>query len=388
MRQLSIIIVILILLISVAPSQATELNLLPPPRLAQGIPELPPCNEANEVFCEVIDYAFDVEILTTHADETMWQDGDIFIFAQEVSVDGVVLMGDIPTGLRPIPASEWFAIAVQISRGDEALLSYGFLKIDGQRLVWEDLVYYDWRGSSAPETPEVVEKLSGTLEEFEIASEYLDASRQITVYLPPNYDENDDYPVVYMADGAVVRSYSHVVEPAILAGTLQSIVLVGIHAHPLDPNGQFNYRGLEYLPFLQTPSRRFNNHQDFVVNELIPEIENRYAVSTKREDRALFGLSDGATFTAWTVQTYPEIFGNALIFSLGTNPDFTETAEPIRYYMVYGTLELAFYAATTHWIELVDTAGLEYAYQERVSGHNLMLWREEITPALIWLFGE
>ena len=385
MRVLSLFI-LLAFLVTTSPIFAANTPATLSPTVAQSIPELPKCTNNHTVPCEV-DYEFDVEILDAHADETIWQDGDIFIFAYETSADGVVLMGDIPTGLRPIPASQWFAIAVQIPRGDEALLNYGFLKIEGRNLVREDLVYYDWRGPFAPELPEAVDELTGTLEEFEMTSENLDAPRQVTVYLPPNYDENGEYPVVYMLDGAVVRSYSYVVEPAILSGDLPPIVMVGIHSHSPDPRGQVNYRGLEYLPILQTPPRQFNQHQEFVVKDLIPEIERRYAVSTDRTQRALFGLSDGATFTAWTVQNYPEVFGNALIFSLGTNPEFQETAEPIRYYMVYGTLELNFYAATSFWINFVDKAGLDYAFQERVAGHNLALWREEITSALIWTFG-
>ncbi len=386
MRRLSLILICL-LFTSALPIQAASNIPQPPLSRHQGIPELPPCDQQDTVPCEVTDYEYDIAILDEHAAETMWRDGDLFIFAHEATADGVVLMGDVPTGLRPIPNSDWFAIAVQIPRGDEALLNYGFLKIEGQSLVWGDLVYYDWRGPSAPAEPEAVEELAGTLEEFEIESENLDAPRQVTVYLPPEYDDSLQYPVVYLLDGAVVRSYSHVVEPAILNGDLTPLIMVGIHSHAPDPNRQLNYRGLEYLPILQTPPQRFIEHQIFITQDLIPAIEERYAVSTDREQRALFGLSDGATFTAWTVQDYPEIFGNALIFSLGTNPEFRETEDPIRYYMVYGTLELNFYMATSLWIEFVKDANLDYAYQERVSGHNLKLWQEEITDALIWVYG-
>lgn len=386
MRQLSFIFA-LVLLLNALPIHADSTLPQSPQTPNQGIPELPPCDGQDTVPCEVIDYEYDVLLLNEHAAEHMWRDGELFIFALETAADGVVLMGDIPTGLRPIPDSQWFAIAVQIPRSEEALLNYGFLKIEGQRLVWEDLFYEDWRGPLAPAPPVTVENISGTLEEFEIESENLDTPRQITVYLPPNYNDSLSYPVVYMLDGAVVRGYSQVVEPAILRGDLVPLIMVGIHAHQPDPNGQLNYRGMEYLPIMQTPPTRFTQHQEFVTQDLIPTIEERYPVATEREQRALFGLSDGATFTAWTVQDYPEIFGNALIFSLGTNPEFQVTKEPIRYYMVYGTLELNFYMATSLWIEFVKDSDLDYAYQERVSGHNLMLWQEEITDALIWVFG-
>lgn len=383
------ILCLLILSIGVMPAAAhSSVNpaVLEP---LQDIPELPSCENEPDTICEV-DRTFTVDELEAHQNELVWLDDDVFIFAQEHAGNGMILLGDISSGLRPIPDSQWYALAVKIPRWEEAILTYGYLPIVNGRFQWNELAFNDWRGPDAPTPPPEVDDLAGSLRDFNLESEFLDdKSRQITVYLPPDYDENGEYPVVYMADGAVVWSYSTVIEAAISEGKVPPLIMVGIHAHPPDPTGEFNYRGHEYLPWLDEETDFFENHEQFVIEEVIPWAEGRFAVATDREQRAVFGLSDGASFSLMMAQTHPDLFGNALIFSLGwSRAEFIETDETLRYYLVTGTLETAFYEATTRWADVLDEQNIDYHIEVRVSGHNQNLWREEFPDAVSWIFGQ
>ncbi|MCI0709719.1 MAG: hypothetical protein L0154_06100 [Chloroflexi bacterium] len=355
----------------------------------QNIPELPSCEDEPDMICEV-ERTFTVDELEAHQGEVVWLDGDVFIFSRKHSGNGTVLVGDIVSGLRPIPDSLWFALAVKIPRWEEAILNFGYLPIVNNRFQWGALTYNDWRGPDAPEPLPTVDELAGTLRDFTLDSEFLDdGTRQITVYLPPEYDENGEYPVVYLSDGSVVWSYSPIVEAAILNGDVPHLILVGIHAHPPDPTGQFNFRGHEYLPWLDEETDFFENHEQFVIEEVIPWAEERFAVATDRNQRAIFGLSDGASFSLTMAQNHPDLFGNALVFSLGwSGAEYLPTEEPIRYYLVTGTLETAFFEATTRWAEVLDEEDVQHVLKVRVSGHNQHLWREEFPAAVAWIFDQ
>lgn len=380
---------LLVLLTGVAPA-AAHFSVNPVvSQPHQEIPELPACEDEPDTICEV-SREFSIDELESHQEEPVWLDDDVFVFAQEHAGNGMVLLGDISSGLRPITDSQWYALAVKIPRWEEAILSFGYLPIVNGRFRWNELSFNDWRGPDAPEPPPEVDELSGSLRDFNLESEFLDdGARQITVYLPPDYDENGEYPVVYMADGAVVWSYSPVVEAAILSEEILPLVLVGIHAHPPDRTGQFNFRGHEYLPWLDDETNYFDNHERFVIDEVIPWAEEHFAVATDREQRAIFGLSDGASFSLTMVQNHPDLFSNALVFSLGwSRAVFVVTDDPIRYYLVAGTLETAFFEATTRWADVLEEQKIEHHLELRVSGHNQDMWREEFPAAIAWIFGE
>ncbi|KAB2855668.1 MAG: hypothetical protein F9K46_15250 [Anaerolineae bacterium] len=130
-------------------------------------------------------------------------------------------------------------------------------------------------------------------------------------------------------------------------------------------------------------------HADFFLNELITWAETTYGASRNREDRAVFGLSNGAAFASWMGTNHPEIFGAAIVFSQGWEVDYEPPADtlPVRFYLEAGTLEPDFQSETNRWRQVLEEAGVEVSYHERVAGHDSVQWREEIGNALVWVFG-
>lgn len=167
------------------------------------------------------------------------------------------------------------------------------------------------------------------------------AVRDVTVWLPPGYDDpaNADrrYPVLYLQDG------QHVFErraPAteewgadetaaqlIEAGEIEPIIIVGV------PNSGAN-RAAEYLPggrgtpwadHVPAPlaaaaeaigvAPAGDAYLDWLVGEVVPRVERVVRASADPADRGIGGASLGGLITLRAAQLHPDAFGRYLVES-------------------------------------------------------------------------
>lgn len=154
-------------------------------------------------------------------------------------------------------------------------------------------------------------------------SQYLPYRRDLIVYLPPEY-ENDDrhYPVLYLHDGqnlfdpetAYVRGKDWKVDETadalIRTGEIDPLIIVGI----------FNtgeHRVEEYTP---TRDRKLGGghaelYGEMLVEELKPFIDERYRTLGDAHNTALGGSSLGGLATLYLGLTHPEVFGKLAVLS-------------------------------------------------------------------------
>jgi enterochelin esterase-like enzyme len=130
----------------------------------------------------------------------------------------------------------------------------------------------------------------------------------------------------------------------------------------------------------------FAQHLQFFIEEVVPAITREFQLSTRREDRALFGFSSGAAFTVSAVARHPSMFSHALAFSL--NLPRVETAKPMAptYYFAAGELEPYFLKTTRNAHEQVSNAGTRSTFRSYLSGHDLMLWQLALSEYLPEIF--
>ncbi|MBN2795558.1 MAG: alpha/beta hydrolase [Clostridia bacterium] len=166
----------------------------------------------------------------------------------------------------------------------------------------------------------------------EIYVPYLDHKRPIRIYLPPNYDDNTAFPVVYMHDaqnlfdtatssyGAIWDIHDHM--NAIYSHYKQGYIVVGIDNHE-GRNNRLN----EYSPWVNTTLKDNTYYSDiqedvgglgekyvnFLVNDLIPYINKQY--KTLSGPYALIGSSMGGFISLYAGVKYPEIFNKIGAFS-------------------------------------------------------------------------
>ncbi|MCB2224702.1 MAG: enterochelin esterase [Actinobacteria bacterium] len=143
--------------------------------------------------------------------------------------------------------------------------------------------------------------LRGTRVEFTIQSEAVagnllgdPATRRVAVYLPEGYDESDeDYPLFVDLVGFTGSGLAHFnwrpfgdnipqrLDRLVAAGEMGPVVTVF-------PDCFTSLGGNQYID-----SAAMGNWEAFLIDEMLPAVEERFRVRRGREHRALFGKSSG-----------------------------------------------------------------------------------------------
>ncbi len=293
---------------------------------------------------------------------------------------------------NPDGSEQLWALTVRVERLSEAVIGYGFWEIDefgglaggGMR----GPVDHRFRGPDAPDeissTPD--DQLRGTVITEALASTALRENRLVTVYLPPDHQSNEKLPVVYATDGNGVGPYIRRIDAGISKQSVPRFVLVAAHAAPM--SAYSNERALEYLPGFD--EKRFDRHQQFFVSELAQWAQDRFGVSDERDKRAVFGCSDGGGHALATGHMNRERFGHCIAYSTGLPPNDRmgwEADKAPYVHLCAGTLEGAFFDATHAWAAWLHFAKSPHHWTERVCGHDLIQWIEELPRALARAWG-
>lgn len=317
----------------------------------------------------------------------IWADGDTLTMVYQSEAKSIEVCCGLQEPLERLLDSDVWVLQKTVSNIDQAVISYSFV-VDGNFGMGLPEV---WRGRNAPEPPERADlgSLQGQLRpNISFTSVWLNEWRSLSVYLPPNALEADaKLPVLYMADGESAGAFVEVLEPLIVGGKLPPFVIVGIHSPPPPTSeDEPDLRGQEYIPSFNP--KRFKQHEAFVLQEVIPWAEANLPVSKKREERAVFGYSNGGVFAAAMGLRHPDVFGHALAFSLGMEPGAVERRRAADFYLVAGTLEQGFFEMTRDLADALRDEGFDARFKSRVAGHDSAMWEEELPGAVAWAFGE
>jgi enterochelin esterase-like enzyme len=316
-----------------------------------------------------------------------WADADVLTFVTESAV---------PVAVTPVfPMPSWDAgdglqvLSVRVERLDEAVITYTFTPLDGSAAMSFRRGSHDgrFRGAAAPPELPSNDPIAGSTFDHAVESATFGEPRTVSVYRPPDHRPGDDVPVVYATDGNMFAPYARRLDAAIEAGTCPSVVVVAAHAAPAD---QFrgNQRALEYL--LGFDDQRFDAHQRFFVDELPAWAEAELGVSGDRSRRGVFGCSDGAGHALTTGRLHPDKFGQVFAFSAGMPPELSTPWEASTHPFVHlcaGTLEGGFHQATEAWAGYLHHLDAGHHFTERVAGHDLIQWCEELPSALVRAWG-
>jgi len=168
---------------------------------------------------------------------------------------------------------------------------------------------------------------AGALHRHEFSSRIFRNKRMLRVWTPPGYDlpENSSmrYAVFYLNDGqnlfekstsftGVEWEVDETASRLIGERRIPPIIIVGI-----DNAG--HERVKEYIPYrsLNPPllRPRGSKYPAFLLEEVMPFVEQRYRVAKGGENRALGGSSLGALISLYVAMAAPGIFGRLLIES-------------------------------------------------------------------------
>jgi enterochelin esterase-like enzyme len=208
------------------------------------------------------------------------------------------------------------------------------------------------------------------------------ARPEITIYLPPNYDPQHRYPVLYTADGHAWQT--NLALPSTLDALIASKAIEPIIAVMIQPEGnrsdwyQWNPRYLAYL------------------DRTIAYVDGRYSTRAEPAGRLHAGTSAGARASLFVGLEDSAMFSNIAMLSpaltspahlLGPYLEGTNAIpSELRVWMSSGRYEGAI-CEDTHFIapwlhERVAATHVEYTRE----AHSLGAWKHEAVPMLEYFF--
>lgn len=279
--------------------------------------------------------------------------------------------------------------------------------------------------ATPPPLPQVA---TGRIERLQLASRHVDP-RPVDVWLPADYSPQQPCRVLYMHDGQMLFDASttwnrqawdvHLsVDRLRRAGQLAPTLVVGVWNNgPLRHSEYFPQKFLPFVPEAQRQAHvqqalagqpRADAYLRFLVEELKPAIDARYATRPGRADTFIAGSSIGGLISIYAMNEHPEVFGGAAGLSTHWVGQRTPNAHlPLaafqylqrhladpathRLYMDHGTTELdAIYAPYQAFVdELVRDRGYTAANaRSRVlpgTGHNERAWAARLDEVLPFL---
>ncbi len=133
---------------------------------------------------------------------------------------------------------------------------------------------------------------AGEMNQISYPSEVVGADREAYVYTPYGYDESKEYPVIYLIHGIgcdggqwVSMGAGKMFDNMIANGEIKPFIAVFPSVIPKD--------GLDKTTLSPANIGAFTQFIDEFKKDLAPYMAQNYAISTKREDTAVCGLSMG-----------------------------------------------------------------------------------------------
>ena len=233
----------------------------------------------------------------------------------------------------------------------------------------------------------------GELEDLAIDSEPLGPGRRVTVYRPPAYRDTRRYPLLVVHDGGDYLEYASfrpVLDHLIARHEVPAMIVA--FTHPVD-------RMAEYTAD--------EGHARFIVEELVPRMEETFPLLEGPASRGLVGASLGGVAALHAALAYPGRFGRLLLQSgsfaftdigpHGHGPVFDRivrmmnafradpTPPAARVFVSVGVYE-SLASESRALVPVLRRAGAEVHFVESRDGHNWENWRDRLRDGLSWLF--
>ncbi|MEZ6055933.1 MAG: alpha/beta hydrolase-fold protein [Planctomycetaceae bacterium] len=227
----------------------------------------------------------------------------------------------------------------------------------------------------------------GKLEVIEYDSTTVGAKRKATIYTPPGYNKDQQYPVLYLLHGIGGDEHEWVRHgsPDVILDNLfadkQAVPMIVVM-----PNGRASQEVTARDP-IPKQSPAFATFEKDLLIDLIPFIEQNYSVKPDRESRALAGLSMGGgqslNFGLGNLDTFAWVGG----FSAAPNTmspanlikDHAEAAKNLRLlYLSCGDKDSLFrISENVH--KMLDEKQVPHRYNVIPNGrHDFKVWKSDL----------
>ncbi|WPY99559.1 alpha/beta hydrolase [Christiangramia sp. OXR-203] len=242
--------------------------------------------------------------------------------------------------------------------------------------------------------------LSKNVKTFEIEAPQLNSYKKIWIYLPANYDlDEQKYPVIYMHDAQNVFDDSTAyagewnVDEFLDETHSEKAIIVAI-----EHGGDKRISELTPYPNEKYGGGNGKNYVDFIRYTLKPHIDASYRTLADQANTGIFGSSLGGLISFYAAFEYPEVFSKIGVFS----PSFwfseqiyekvknSEITNDQKFYILAGKRESDSMVEEVNTMQdLLISKGFEpqnlIVKLVEDGEHNEKLWRENFSEAYQWL---
>ncbi|MBI4177401.1 MAG: hypothetical protein HY516_03460 [Candidatus Aenigmarchaeota archaeon] len=253
-------------------------------------------------------------------------------------------------------------------------------------------VYIDKGEACTPKFP-VLESVAGEVEKHSFHSNALNTEMNYNVYLPPSYLEDKDkkFPALYLFHGSAgneddwlkLGKLENTVNSLIADKRLKGefVIVMPDMDNSAGENGCSGFAFVKGLPLNWIGS--CGNYTDYIVNDLVPEIESKFRVVKDRKSRETMGLSNGAHSALWIASQRPDMFSAAFGLSgiydpkmktgaLGTyEPVDASKLKDVKVYIETGIIDDSFKDNSRFAKELKDSK-VDYVF--KIKAFNSHVW--------------
>lgn len=220
-------------------------------------------------------------------------------------------------------------------------------------------------------------------------STFLKEDRSIRISLPPGFNEIISYPIIYAQDGQDIFMFGRITtitNNLILDRGMEPSIIVGVDVAKKNRTSEYS-----------TIGGKNGAYKNFIVEELIPYIEEKFLLRKSGLKRLLIGDSLGATVSLDLALDYPGLFANVLSLSgaffeptiakLNTHSNLNW----LNLWMLIGTEEthVVTHLGDLNFVEwnrrvrhLVDQKKANLTYLEKKGTHIWGFWQKELPEGL------
>jgi enterochelin esterase-like enzyme/acetyl esterase/lipase len=221
--------------------------------------------------------------------------------------------------------------------------------------------------------------------------------RRLHVYLPPNYDKTKNkLPVLYLLHGggdndagwSTIGRANDIMDNLYNEGKVKDMIIVMPFGHVPVPGLRMG-AGVEQDPFCKE-----------LLQDIIPFIETKYRVSSKKEHRAIAGLSMGGIQTLNLALWNPDKFSYVYPMSTGYFPLIIKELEEkhsailknpaINQFQLFtigmGKDDGLAYGNNQAMMDLFKKMSIKFNYVETEGGHTYLVWRKNLAYIAPLLF--
>lgn len=238
----------------------------------------------------------------------------------------------------------------------------------------------------------IKDSLHGRIDFFEIWDTACGKTRRILLYLPPNYDRNEQpHPVLYLLHG--INGYEKAwqdkgravqqVDKLIRQEKIVPMVVVMPDVNPRKLIGQKETIGM-IRNLLHYPSWL---HRDF--EQVFPQMDSllsiRYRISSDRQSRAIAGLSAGAMQACNLANVNENRFQYVGLFSPVVHRKQLPTDQSTAYWIGSGKVDI-FHSQSCRFVKKIKDKQTSFVYYNTSGGHTWRNWRLYLSEFLQFIF--